>query len=190
MTETTGPDLVYPEPRLVVDDLETMPDDGRRYELLDGSLLVSPVPGLRHQKITYRLHAVLEQAAPPELEVVGAPFMLKTAANDELQPDVLVARAADLTETHLPVPPVLAVEVLSRSTELHDRNSKKALYERLGVGSYWVIDPSVPLLEVHELDADGRYRQVAEVGGAEPLDVEHPFPVRIVPAELSRRRAA
>ena len=53
-----------------VHDLEGMPDDGHRYELLDGALVVTPVPGFRHQKIAYRLYPVLEAAAPDEFEVV------------------------------------------------------------------------------------------------------------------------
>jgi Uma2 family endonuclease len=60
---------------------------------------------------------------------------------DEVQPDVIVARFDDLTRANLPVAPVMVAEVASRSTRLHDRNTKKAHYERLGVPSYWLLDP-------------------------------------------------
>ncbi|MGW5717427.1 Uma2 family endonuclease [Amycolatopsis sp. NPDC003865] len=172
---------------LTVQDLEGMPDDGRRRELIDGVLIVSPAPGLRHQKIAYRLYGVLEAACPPDFEVVGAPFAVHSGDDTELQPDVLVGRAEDFTEKDLPAPPVLAVEVLSRSTAIYDLNLKKAVYERLGTGSYWVIDPEEPALTVFELDEDGCYQQVAKAAGDEVCEVERPFPVRIVPRELLGR---
>ncbi len=83
----------------------------------------------------------------------------------------------------LPVAPLLTVEVLSPSSVINDLNNKKAAYERMGVVSYWVVDPQAPSISVFEL-VDGRYEQVAEVKGTDVLSVERPFPVRIVPAEL------
>jgi Uma2 family endonuclease len=72
-----------------VQDLEGMPDDGRRYELIDGELLVSPAPGLRHQRIAYQLYRLLDDACPAELYVIGAPFAVQTDMSNEVQPDVL-----------------------------------------------------------------------------------------------------
>lgn len=172
---------------MTVRDLEGMPDDGRRHELIDGALLVTPAPGFGHQKIAYRLYGVLEAACPPGLDVVGAPFAVHHGDRTELQPDVLVGRTEDFTAKDLPAAPVLAVEVLSPSTAIHDLNTKKAVYERLGTGSYWVIDPEEPALTVFELDADGCYQQVAKAAGDEVCEVERPFPVRIVPRELLGR---
>ena len=168
-------------------DLEGMPDDGRRYELIDGLLIVSPAPGRRHQKIAYRLYGVLEAVCPPDFEVVGAPFAVHSGDRIELQPDVLVGLEEDFTDKDLPAPPVLAVEVLSPSTAMYDLNLKKAVYERLGTASYWVIDPADPALTVFELDEDGRYQQVAKAAGDEVLELERPFPVRIVPRDLLGR---
>lgn len=184
---TTGSHGIVQGRPFTVSDLEAMPDDGRRYELLDGMLFVSPASGLKHQKIAYRLHAVLERAAPDEFEVVGAPFAVRPSVTTELQPDVLVARDEDLAETHLPTAPVLAVEVLSPSTALHDRNSKMAAYERLGVACYWVIDPQVPSLVAFELDDSGRYAEIAEVKGSDSFDARQPFPVQISPESLLSR---
>ena len=190
MADMTGPHVFeqVEERPLTVDDLETMPDDGRRYELLDGSLLVTPAPGYRHQRVVLLLGMLLEEKCPEGFSVLPAPFALRTSSTSELKPDVLVAPDEDFTETHLPVPPTLVVEVLSRSTALHDRNSKKALYEELGVECYWVIDPAIPSVEVHELDDEGHYQQIAEVKGSDAFEAERPFPVRVVPAELSKRR--
>lgn len=108
-----------------------MPDDGRRYELIDGELLVSPAPGLLHQRVAFRLARVLDDACPDELEVIIAPFAVRPDNCNELQPEVLVARRCDLTDRHLPSAPVLAVEVYSPSSRLVDVNLKRAAYARL-----------------------------------------------------------
>jgi Uma2 family endonuclease len=191
MTKMAIEPLLNPEAPLTVGDLEGMPDDGRRYELIDGVLVVSPAPGRRHQKIAYRLYRVIEDACPPEFDVVGAPFAVRFPddGKNELQPDVLVGHDEDFTERDLPAPPVLAVEVLSPSTAIHDVNTKKAVYERMGVGSYWVIDPEQQSLRVFELDDEGHYQDVAKVAGDEAFDATQPFPVRVVVRELLGRLA-
>lgn len=188
MAATTDSHGTVPGSPFTVNDLETMPDDGRRYELVDGSLVVTPAPGFKHQKIVLLLGMLLETNCPDELQVLPAPFALRPSDKTELQPDVLVARDEDLTETHLPTAPVLAVEVLSPSTVLHDRNTKKAVYERLGVVSYWLVDPQIPSLTAFELDESGSYEQVAEVKDTEVFEARRPFPVDVVPSDLLGRR--
>lgn len=171
-------------------DLETMPADGRRYELIDGVLIVSAAPGRLHQRAAKRVTWVLDQACPPDFEVMVAPFAVALAEDTELQPDVVVARAADLTDKDLPGPPALAVEVLSHSTKLIDLNVKKERLRRAGTPAYWVVDPVVRPAEVRliawELDAGGAYQQVADVSGEQVFEAKLPFPVRVVPAELVR----
>ncbi|MGH3664003.1 MAG: Uma2 family endonuclease [Micromonosporaceae bacterium] len=174
---------------LTVEDLERMPDDGRRYELINGTLIVSPAPGTRHQVIGYRLFGVLDAVCPDEFYVLGAPYSVRPTKTTELQPDVLVGNAEDFTDKLLPTAPVLAVEVLSPSTALSDLTYKKAAYERLGVPSYWVIDPDEPSLIVFELDDDGVYQETAKVAGSEPYQATRPYQVRIVPTELLGRLA-
>jgi Uma2 family endonuclease len=182
MTEPIG--LAEGRP-FTVHDLETMPDDGRRYELIDGMLLVTPAPGWSHQEMSLTLYTVLRAVCPPELHVLAAPFAVRTALTTEVQPDVLVARYADLTEAGLPVAPVLVAETLSRSTQLNDRNTKKAHYERLGVPAYWLLNPVQPGgLEVYELDEQGRYQLTATVSGDEVFAARRPFPVQVCPARL------
>jgi Uma2 family endonuclease len=167
-----------------VEDLEGMPDDGRRYELIDGTLLVSPAPGLRHQKISVKLSSRLDAVCPEDLHVLAAPFAVRPSKSTELQPDLLVCRDSDLTDTLLPVAPLLVVEILSPSTALNDLNTKKAAYERLGVPTYWVVDPEEPTLTVFEFGADGLYEQTAVVKADEVFEATAPFPVRFSPAEL------
>lgn len=172
---------------LTVEALERMPDDGRRYELLDGVLLVSPAPGTKHQKVALRLGALLEATAPEGMETFVAPYAVRSSVHTELQPDVLVAREEDLTDKYLFGAPLLAVEVLSPSTALIDINMKKAAYQRMGVRSYWVIDPIDARVTVFELNDVGMYEQVAEAKGFDGLEVALPFPLRVVPAELQGR---
>ncbi len=182
MTEPIG--LAEGRP-FTVHDLEAMPDDGRRYELIDGMLLVTPAPGWSHQEMSLTLYTVLRRDCPAGLRVLAAPFAVRTALTNEVQPDVLVARYDDLTEANLPVAPLLAAEAMSRSTQLNDRNTKKAHYERLGVASYWLLDPVQPGgLEVYELDERGRYQLTAAVSGDEVFAARRPFPVQICPARL------
>lgn len=171
---------------LTVHDLDGMPDDGRRYELLDGVLLVTPAPGWPHQEMAGALYVALRAACPPDLRVLIAPFAIRPDKYTELQPDLLVARYADLTLKDLPVAPVLAVEVLSRSTRLVDLNLKRAAFARLGAASYWLLDPEprTPSITVLELDGTGEYRQVACATGEDELCVERPFPVRLRPHDL------
>lgn len=184
MTAETDPvQLAHGRP-FTVDDLEAMPDDGNRYELIDGMLIVSPAPGLKHQTVVGKLYAALDAACPQDMHTIVAPFAVRSSQTTELQPDVLVGRFEDFTDRNLPVAPALAVEVFSPSTMLNDLNNKKAAYQRLGVASYWVIDPKEPRLTAFELDDSGIYQTVAKVGGTDVFEARRPFPVRIVPIEL------
>lgn len=168
-----------------VTDLEATPDDGRRYELIDGELLVSPAPGWSHQEAATALCAILRAACPRDLRVIPAPFAVRMNQFNELQPDVLVARFTDLTELNLPAAPLLAVEVISPSSGLRDRSLKKAVYERMGVRSCWLVDPdrTRPTVTAYDLH-DGRYREIAAVTGHESWQASMPFPVTVIPADL------
>jgi Uma2 family endonuclease len=168
-----------------VADLERTPDDGCRYELIDGALLVSPAPAWRHQEAAMTLYMVLRLACPRELRVIGGPFGVRQDDFNEVQPDVLVARYSDMTDKNLPRAPLLAVEVVSPSTRLRDASLKKAFYARLGAPSYWLVDPVKPAVTAFEL-ADGRYSEVAYVEGASRWEASKPFAVSVCPADLVR----
>lgn len=164
-------------------DLDRMPDDGHRYELVDGALLVTPAPAHIHQRIVSNLVVLLKLACPPELEALVAPFDVVLSADTVLQPDLLVAARADFTKRDLPMAPLLAVEVLSPSTRRIDLMLKFSRFEAAGCAAYWVVDPDTPSLIAWELQ-DGAYTQVAKVTGTEPARLTSPFDVTVVPADL------
>ena len=171
-------------------DLERMPDDGHRYELIDGALIVSPAPGRLHQRAVLRLARLLDDACTPEFEVMIAPFAVGLADDTEMQPDVLVARRDQLTDKDLPGPPALAVEVLSPSTRMIDLNHKRERFERAGTPSFWVVDPIARPAEARliawELGPDKKYQQVADVTGEKEFAATLPYPVSVIPADLVR----
>jgi Uma2 family endonuclease len=165
-------------------DLETMPDDGHRYELIDGVLIVSPGPRLRHQTVVGNLHLLLRAGCPSDLQVLFAPFAVALADDTEVQPDLLVAPRAQFTEKELPGPPLLAIEVLSPSTRRVDLLLKRDRLQSAGVPSYWLVDPDALTVTVLEL-RDGTYVESAVVEGDMPYDVANPYPIQIVAARLA-----
>jgi Uma2 family endonuclease len=164
-------------------ELDALPDDGRRHELIDGALIVTPAPAPLHQIVSGALYLRLHEAAPRGLTPLFAPLDVRVDDRNNLQPDLLVAPREAFTETNLPVAPLLAVEVISPSTKHIDRGLKKNKYEELGTVFYWVVDPVQPSITAWEL-VDGRYVEAGHAQGDEALVLERPFPVRIVPQEL------
>ena len=164
-------------------DLAAMPDDGRRYELVDGVLVVSPSPSRPHQRASMRLSVILDRHAPVELEVLAAPCDLLLGPDTVVQPDLLIVPAEDDDAL-----PVLVVEILSESTRRFDLALKRARYETAGIGAYWVIDPgSTPSIVAWEL-RDGAYVEVARAEGADTARLRHPFPIQVTPADLTGPR--
>jgi Uma2 family endonuclease len=168
---------------LTVDDLDALPEDGHRYELIDGALIVTPAPSKDHQRTLRGLATVLLPLVPSGFELLWAPTDVRTSPRTNLQPDLLITTLDDEDRQRVSLPPLLAVEVLSPSTRLIDLNLKRGAYEALGTSSYWVIDPHLPAITAWEL-VEGRYVEAGHAEGDQPLVLERPFPVRIVPQEL------
>ncbi|MFT4011038.1 MAG: Uma2 family endonuclease [Nocardioidaceae bacterium] len=164
-------------------DLDGMPDDGHRYELIDGVLVVTPAPRVRHQDAAAGLFLLLRAAAPVGLKVLFAPVDVVLANDTVLQPDLLVAPEQAFTETDLPAAPLLAAEVLSPSTRGVDLLLKKDRLQRAACSHYWVVDPNEPSVIAWSL-IDGAYQEVARAVGTEPFEVASPFPVSFTPASL------
>ncbi len=169
---------------LTVDDLLRQPHDGNRYELVNGILEVTPAPLNNHQRVVSRLQTLLDVTCPDDFEVLsGAGVNL--APNLHRIPDVIVI-TADLFEPEFHTrPPVLAIEVASRSTGKRDRTTKKREYAAFGIPSYWIVTPDAehPSLTAYEL-RDGKYVQVTLVAGDERFEAAQPFPVTVVPRLL------
>ena len=181
-TATSASYLSPPEGGWTVDDLDRFPDDGLRYELVDGVLLVSAAPSEEHQIAVGNLHLLLAAGCPPELRVFFAPYDVRLSPRRQLQPDLLVLpKDRSLPDRR----PLLVVEVLSPSTCAVDRTLKRLVFQDGGIPSYWLIDPLLPSLTVLEL-VDGAYLEVAVVTGEQSYDAATPFPVRVVPADLVR----
>lgn len=168
-----------------VEDLDDFPEGtGRRYELIDGALLVSAEPSLQHQRVAAALFRVLQDACSAELEVFW-PIDVRLSPVRQIAPDITVVRREDATGKRLSGVPLLVVEVQSPSTRAVDLTLKRRVLEEAEVPSYWLVDPEDLTLTVLELEGSA-YRQVAQVGGDEAFDASRPFPVRVVPARLSR----
>lgn len=165
-------------------DLDTMPDDGHRYELIDGILVVSPAPLIRHQDAVAGMYRLLYAACPPDLKVLFAPVDVALSDDTVMQPDLLVARGEDFTERDLPTAPVVAVEVLSPSTRAFDLLLKKDRLRRAGCEHYWVVDPDVPAVMAWQL-VDGTYVESGRAEGDELLVLDEPFPIEIQPSALT-----
>ena len=136
-------------PRYTVDDLEHFPHDGNRYELLDGLLLVTPAPRAVHQVITGRLQMILANTLTSLAHVVG-PGAISVPPGTQLQPDVLVypARFGPMVDWAKITEHWLAVEVLSRSSRMYDREFKRDAYFALGVPQVWLVDYADRSVEV------------------------------------------
>lgn len=166
-------------------DLEALPDDGLRHELIDGAFIMTPAPGVPHQTMTFAIGRALHAASTGTgLKVLLAPVDVVLGDN-VVQPDVVVAPREAFTEGGLRGAPVLAVEVRSASTAWLDKSRKRSLYEEFGVTSYWLVDPAEPSIRVLEL-VDGRYQEVAAARGDHTIEVNLPFPVSLNPADLAR----
>jgi Uma2 family endonuclease len=170
MTRTTVPAGPW-----TVDDLDDFPEGSTtRYELVDGALLVSAEPSLQHQRVTGLLFRLLQDAAPPGLEVF-LPVDVRLSPVRQIAPDVTVVRREDATGRRLERAPLLVVEVLSPSTRTVDLVLKRRVLEEAGVPSYWLVDPDDGVVSALELEG-GAYRELAR---GDDVTVERPFPVRV-----------
>ena len=159
--------------RLTYDDYCLLPNNGRRYEIIDGELFVTPSPRRAHQKVVTQLSRVLGNFVETRGcgEVYVAPFDVVFSFHDVVEPDILYVskeRAAVVTEKNVQGAPDLVVEVLSESTAKIDRTTKLKLYARYGVAEYWVIDPATYSAEIYQL-APGGYELAALLDSSQSL---------------------
>jgi Uma2 family endonuclease len=189
-TRTATPPWPPDDRPLTVDDLDLLPDDGNRYELDDGVLVMSPAPANIHQLVTSELQSSLRAACPTGLLVVSGNGVAISKRQYRI-PDLVVVRVEDfdLKAASVTRPPALAIEVASPSTALYDRNRKKDVYARFGIPIYWIVTPSLdkPSLTVYELSSGGGYVEQAVVTGDDVYHAVRPFAVEVCPARLIAR---
>lgn len=153
------------EPRVSFAELQQWPDDSCRYELYDGEVIVVPAPFPRHQRVAAHIADLLREYEQDAGGLVfHAPLDIVLSEYDVVQPDVVFFRKERRHLIHMMqparVPPDLAVEVLSRSTEARDRGRKLELLARFDVPEYWIVDPVANILEIYTND-DRRYALAA-----------------------------
>ncbi len=151
-----------PAPQTIntIEELLALPEDGLRHELLDGKHVVTPAPSVDHQRVVGRLLMILTTSIGSDhcIEVLSSPADVHLTPRTLVQPDVFIVRRDDerlAREWREVGVPLVAVEVLSRSTAARDRGTKRRLYLEAGVEEYWIVDLDARLIERWRLGDDG-----------------------------------
>jgi Uma2 family endonuclease len=139
-----------------------LPDDGKRYEIVNGVLLMTPAPNISHQEVVGEFFSYLRaHTRSNDLgRVFVAPVDVELAPNVVVQPDIAVVLKANfdkVTESRIVGAPDLVVEVASPGTANHDRREKYDAYARAGVLEYWIATPEARTVEVFVLDVNTYY---------------------------------
>jgi Uma2 family endonuclease len=143
-----------PSQQLTYEDYCHLPNDGKRYEVIDGELYVSPSPRTIHQLVSVRLSSRLHiHVETHDLGLVlEAPMDIVLSRTNVVQPDIMFiakARLHIVTPENIRGAPDLLVEILSPSTADVDRDVKRKLYARFGVKEYWLVNPDQQQIEVY-----------------------------------------
>lgn len=156
------------------DDYAAIPPDGRRYEILEGDVHVTPAPSPRHQWSSKKLERQLEEyfEARGLGRVFNAPIDVILTAHDVVQPDlVVVTDLGQISARGIEGAPALLVEVLSPTTVTYDRATRSRRYAALGVPHLWFLDP-----QAHRLECFRQERQTWQLvlEGEADQSLEHP----------------
>ena len=178
-------------------DHATLPDDGHRYEIINGVLYMTPAPGTAHQASNTLIATYLTMYVqfPGRGRGFAAPCDVQLAEDRVVQPDVLVVlneRRDIITPERIVGAPDLVVEIASQRTASYDRSEKQQGYALAGVPEYWIADPHAHTAEVLVLetasgengagdDEGAAYRSLGVFRGSEtlPSRVVPDFPVRV-----------
>ncbi|MFD5174914.1 Uma2 family endonuclease [Nocardia sp. NPDC058379] len=178
-------------------DLDQMPDDGLRYEVLNGQLVVNAAPKPKHQWLIQSLFLALQPVVPAEMiTLLGTGVLI---GSDEPIPDLVIAdRPIDMDGRGVPAAQVrVAVEVVSKSTTFPDRMVKPVIYASAGIEHYWrfEINPfkgqlpgeALPVLFAYTLGAEGEYVPTHRASAGSPVTLRAPFEVTFDPGALLPR---
>lgn len=139
------------EQLLTYDDYAQLPDDGNRYELVDGVLeLMSPSASTLHQLISSQIQYKLVQSCEEEYLILDTPLDVILSPTEVRQPDLIMvhrSRMDIIKQRGIVGAPDLVVEILSPSSMKRDKISKLASYARYSIPEYWIVDPSNGALE-------------------------------------------
>ena len=154
---------------LTYEDYCALPNDGRRYEILEGELAVTPSPSIAHQRFSRNLLVLLHNHVRDHQlgEIFSAPCDVILEKTSVVVPDLLFVsreRLGIVTDRGVEGAPDLIVEILSPGTARRDRVEKAQLYARHGVRHYWLVDPDARTVEAFEL-AEGQYHRTAHLAG-------------------------
>lgn len=174
--------VAHPERPFDLEDLVAAPDDGYRYEVLDGALVVDAAPTWRHQEITARLLRLLEDAAPPGVKVLPSPVW-RIGPGQVPGPDLVVVNVDALGDIAVEGTPMLVVEVLSPSNRGSDLVRKRALYAEAGCPCYWIVDPEGPTVTLLEIDG-AEYQEAGTCAVGERVTADRPFRVDFLTTQL------
>ena len=171
-----------------VDQVRALPDDGNRYEVIDGELLVTPAPSWLHQQAAMEfLFLVRPYAHRCALDCYIAPAEVAFSPRRSVEPDLFVVPRMDgRRATHFEEVQrlVLAVEVISPSSARADRYRKRHLYQSEDVPEYWIVDPDARFVERWRPGDDAPEILVESLAWTPQEDVE---PLVIDLAALFRR---
>lgn len=165
--------LTKPAGTWTYEDLFALPDDGKRYEIIEGELYEMPAPNWVHASTVMNLIALLLPIVQAlGARMVTAPVDVFFPGANPVEPDILVilpgSRAIGQGRG-VEGPPDLIVEVLSPSNRGHDLLTKRALYARAGVCEYWIVDPEARTLQILVLDRDAFHVAVSASGDDRPV---------------------
>jgi Uma2 family endonuclease len=170
---------------LTYHDLQAIPPDRNRYELIEGELFVAAAPNVEHQRKAFRLSRIL--AEHTELHDLGeifiAPCDVVLDDSTVLEPDIVFvskARQSIVTPACIMGAPDLVVEVLSDSSRTIDRFVKRDRYAEFGVSEYWLFDPWEPRIEVLHLEGR-KYRLIGSFGPSDTVQASPTFPELRIP---------
>jgi Uma2 family endonuclease len=175
--------ITVPEEPMTWDDLLKLPDDGRRFELVDGVLLVSPLPRPRHQLAATQLAVLLHPVRPEGTQFYCPSIAWRVSESTVFEPDGILVRLSEVFDRGLDGTPLLVIEILSPSTRLRDLGLKRRAYEEAGLPWYWIVNADKPRLTVLRL-VDGRFVEHAVVEGDEAYVATEPLAVTVVPSAL------
>src|ERR1700741_1003512 len=156
------------------EDLLLLPEDGLRHEIIDGEHYVNASPITRHQQVLYRLVIAVGNYLEehPLGQIFFAPLDIVLSPHDVVEPDLMFishARREIVTVNNIQGAPDLLIEVLSPSNKRYDEVTKHALYERTGVGEYWIVDAVRNIVRVFRRNAAGRYEIAGELSNNDTL---------------------